>query len=345
MAHDLLACDGQALAVGLADREHECRFPRHPVQFRSAAGQHEPHLPDARRRGQGPALSVAGRADHGPAGAATDRRDERPHDPPPGPAHTVLPDRCAGLLSGPAGHALQPGAVVRRRPAVDPGRREQRDHGALPGLRQRPAPRGAACKRLPHPGLLHRPGADPGLSDPQPACGRGHQQGHARRQRHSGRHHAGIRDRRAAVVHHRLVVHPQRARTSVAGPGDRAAEGLAERFRAGAGRGLGRAARHAVHDAPAVVDGTVPVVRNDVLLDLHRAHAGGHGVRHGRPEERRIPRCGAAERPDRRLLQRSRLCRRVRDAALHPALRREMGACLRARLCRGRHVGDAGPAR
>jgi hypothetical protein len=36
--------------VVLADRQHEHRFLRHPVQFRPAAEQHEPHLQIPRRR-------------------------------------------------------------------------------------------------------------------------------------------------------------------------------------------------------------------------------------------------------------------------------------------------------
>ncbi len=98
---------------------------------------------------------------------------------------------------------------------------------------------------------------------------------------------------------------------------------------------------NAADDAPALVDEAVPVVRDDVLLDLHRAGAGAHDVQHERPDDGRLSRRGAVERPDRRLLQLRRLRRRVRDGAVHQASRRQAGACAVPDAGRHRHVGDS----
>jgi maltose/moltooligosaccharide transporter len=51
-----------------------------------------------------------------------------------------------------------------------------------------------------------------------------------------------------------------------------------------AGRDRAGHPRHAADDAAAVVDEAVPVVRDDVLLDLHRPYAGPLDVRHIRPD-------------------------------------------------------------
>jgi maltose/moltooligosaccharide transporter len=85
-------------------------------------------------------------------------------------------------------------------------------------------------------------------------------------------------------------------------------------------RDRGRVPRDARHDAAAVVDEAVPVVRDDVLLDLHRPRSGALDVRHGRSDVAGLSRRQPAQRADRRLLQLRGLRRRVCDGAVHAPL-------------------------
>jgi hypothetical protein len=83
-------------------------------------------------------------------------------------------------------------AVVRCRPAVDPRRGQQRDDGALPRLRERPARAPPAFARVPHPERVHRAGADPGVPGAVDPGVPGHEQGRGQRQPHSAHHGGGL---------------------------------------------------------------------------------------------------------------------------------------------------------
>jgi maltose/moltooligosaccharide transporter len=114
-------------------------------------------------------------------------------------------------------------------------------------------------------------------SHPRPA---GHEQGRG------GRRPSRITARRlphgrAAVDHHRVVERPQGARAAADRRRSAEAREAHARLRR---RTCPRSARPSSDmpptDAPLAVDEAVPVVRDDVLLDLHRAGAGGDDVRH-----------------------------------------------------------------
>jgi maltose/moltooligosaccharide transporter len=171
-----------------------------------------------------------------------------------------------GLLAD----AVQRHAVDGCRPAVDPRRGQQRDDGALPRLRERPPRARAALAGLPHAERLHRPGADAGYLAPSILVWLGMNKDAV------GANHIPQVTMTAfligAVLSFTTVWWSVRSCPSCRSPRPRRPR--CERARAAwrhAGRDRGRHPRDAAHDAAAVVDEAVPVVRDDVLLDLHRA--------------------------------------------------------------------------
>ena len=128
----------------LADLEHELRLPRHSVRLGTADGQHERDLRvSARQARSDPDALARGSADR-PDHPADHRAHERPHLEPAWAPAAVLPRRGHSELA-----RSHPDAELTRTldgggPAVDSGCIDQRQHGAVPGLRGGPAARRAA---------------------------------------------------------------------------------------------------------------------------------------------------------------------------------------------------------
>ena len=253
-------------AEPVPDHPDERGFSWPAVQLWPAAEQHGADLQLPGRGRGGAAAAVARRADDGPAGTTHHRRHERPHRIALGAAYAVLLHWRSAVLAVPDRHALQLGTVDGCQPAVDPGCGQQRDDGALPGLRQRPASPAPATRRFPDAKRLHGAGADAVVHGAHAARVVRHEQGRGRRQPHPADHHGRFHDRCLPVIGHHCLVDvagsgvAAHAGTTAADPGPEA------RLWRHAARDLGRHRGHAQDHAAVGADEAVPVVRDDLLL-------------------------------------------------------------------------------
>ncbi len=131
-----------------------------------------------------------------------------------GPAHALFPGRRHAVQPVPVRDAVQPRAVDRSQPAMDAGRRQQRDAWSPTAPMSATGWRPPAPARLPDAERLHRPGADAVLSCAVAAGLGGDERGRARRQRHPGHHPDRLRRRCGHLAVDDPVVGVARARTA-----------------------------------------------------------------------------------------------------------------------------------